>query len=136
MKYYALSYTFKVWLTSLLVAPPIYLVIDYYSYPKQSNFSLPDLGSLLQGYFGFIMVGAVLSFITWLVFWGVGVIAYRNTTNYAHRKLIMSLIGGILTVLTFLPFFLLDDSFSGFPTAIMFSYFFCIVIGGLIYRFD
>jgi hypothetical protein len=71
-----------------------------------------------------------------LIFWSIGMIIYRSITNVTNRKLIMSLIGCILTALTFLVFFLPDNMFSIFPGAMMASYCFCIAVGCLIHHFE
>jgi len=136
MKYYVFPYCFKVWITSVLFAPIIFLPIDYFSNPGNRGVRLSDITSVISGYLVFIIAGAVLSIITLLVFWTIGVIVYRSVTNMIHRKLIMSFIGGILTALTFLMFFFPMDVFNKFPIAIMSSYCVCIVGSSLAYRFD
>lgn len=138
MEFYALSYSFKVWITSILLAPVIFTSIYFFYDHQLLSISLSGIGSLLQGYFGLITVGCVLSFITWLFFWGIGIVTCRHTTNVIHRKLIMSLMGIILTILTFLfifsCLFSFKDTFTDMPLTIMLSYCFCIGTGSLFYN--
>ena len=138
MKYYVLPYCLKTWGTSITVAPIILFLIDCFFDPNHSAIVQPSISLLLEGYFALILVGAVLSFITLLFFWGVGIVACREIANVMHRKLIMSLIGGILTALTFLflSFALFDSIMDDFTTAIMSIYCFCVVGSSLIYSFD
>jgi hypothetical protein len=135
MKYYPLVYSLKVWLTSVLLAPIIVFTIESLDSIKAKDFSLSFLWTSLQLYFAFILLGSILSIITWLIYWLTSILTYQYTTNIVHRKLIMSLMGAVLTVLTFLLFFSSGDIFNGFPIAIMASYGFCIVGGSLIYSF-
>jgi hypothetical protein len=125
-------------MTSVLLSPVIFITIYFFSDHQSLSISLSGLGSLLQGYFGLIMVGGVLSLITWLFFWGIGIVTCRHTTNVTHRKLIMSLMGIILTILTFLfvfsCLFSYKDAFTDMPLAIMLSYCLCIGAGSLFYN--
>ena len=142
MKYYVLPYCLKIWATTVILAPIpliLYFLIADISHPRSSGIFLSAIGLLFQVYLVFIAAGAALSFITFIIFWSTGVIVYRNITGTMHRKLVMSLIGAVLTALTFLlPFFLLspDDVFNVFPLVIMSIYCFCTVFGSLIYHFD
>jgi hypothetical protein len=137
MKYYLLPYCLKVWLTSVFLGPIIFTSICFFSYHQPINISISDFGSLLQDYFGLVMVGGILSLITWLFFWGVGIVTCRHTTNVIYRKLIMSLMGVILTILTFIllfsGLFSYDDMITDIPFAIVLSYCFCIGAGSLFY---
>jgi hypothetical protein len=80
----------------------------------------------------------VLSLITFIIFWGIGIIIYRDITNMMHRKLMMSLISAMLTASTFILLFsLLNDGLPDIFTFIIMSiYCFCIAGCSLIYRFD
>jgi len=133
MKYYLLPYSLKVWLTSVLLAPIIFLFIDYFTSPRAQNNSQTDIDSLIQLYLAFVIAGAILSFITWLIFWGVAILTCRHTTNIIQRKLIMFFMGIILTILTFLLLFSSDEAFSSMPYGIMLSNCFCIGAGSLFY---
>jgi hypothetical protein len=135
MKYYPLLYSLKVWLTSVILAPIIAFTAGSLHSIKTKDFSLSFFWTSLQLYVTFILLGSILSVITWLIFWLTSILTYQYTAKIVHRKLIMSLMGAVLTILTFLLFFSSGDIFHGFPIAVVASYGFCIVGGSLIYSF-
>jgi hypothetical protein len=136
MKFYVLSYCFKVWLTCVLIAPIFFLAIEYFIAAMKSSIPFSEITSLISFYIIFVFGGAVVSVITLLIFWSIGMIVYSNMENVIGRKLIMSFTGCTLTALTFLLFFLPDDMFSVFPGALTSCYCFCVGGGCLIYHFD
>ena len=126
-------YSVKVWLSSVFIAPIIYGSFYILQDWGHSSAPLTDIGSLIQGYFGLSMAGAFLSFVTWLMFLGATIITYREVMVVTQRKLILSCVGGILTMLTFILFSSLFGSISDVPVIITFSYCACIIGGSLIY---
>jgi D-alanyl-lipoteichoic acid acyltransferase DltB (MBOAT superfamily) len=104
MKYYTLPYSLKVWLSSVFLAPLILIGIDCCRYPKLTNFD-----SIIQTYFIITIVSGVFSFVTWLIFWGAATLACHYISDRIKRKLIMCLLGIILTIITFLSLILTDD---------------------------
>lgn len=127
-------YSFKVWLSSILIAPTIYLSFYAWQDWGRPNVPLSDVNSLIQTYFNASIVGALLSFITWLMFLAATVVTYREIKAVSERKLILSCVGGILTILTFILFCSLFGSIWDVPLIIACSYCLCIVSGSLIYR--
>jgi len=127
-------YSLKVWLSSVLIAPIIYE--SYYSWQDwgRPNVPLSDVNSLIQTYFGALIVGAFLSFITWLMFLSATIITYREVKIVMQRKLILLCVGGSLTIITFILFSSLFGSISDVPLIIMFGYGICIIGGFIIYR--
>ena len=127
-------YSLKVWLSSVLVAPIIYGF--YYAWPDWGHPNVPfsDVNSLMQAYFGALVIGATLSLITWLMFLVATIITCREIKYLIQRKLILSGVGAILTILTFILFSSLSGSLSDVPLIIMFSYCLCIVGGSISYR--
>lgn len=141
MKYYVLPYCLKVWATTVLLAPiPLlsYLFVEHFLNPASLGVSLPTIGLLLQVYLAFIAAGAILSIISFIIFWVIAIGIYCNITNMMHRKVIMSLIGAMLTALTFiLLYFLLSNELPDISILIIMSiYCFCIAGSSLIYHFD
>lgn len=136
MKYHASPYCFRVWMTSVLVAPIFLLSIEYFVAARKMSIPLSEVTSFISSYLILIFAGAVASVMTFLIFWSIGIIVYRSVTNAMKRKLIMSLTGCVLTALTFLLFFFPDDMFSIFPGAMMSGYCFCIAGSSLIYHFE
>lgn len=141
MKYYVLPYCLKVWATTVLLSPiPIllYLFTDHFFNSESSGTFLSAIGSLFQVYLAFIVAGAILPIITFIIFWCIAIGIYCNITNMMHRKVIMSLISSVLTALTFiLLYFLLSNELPDIPILIIMSIY-CFFIGGgsLIYRLD
>jgi hypothetical protein len=137
MKYYVLPYCLKVWATGVLLAPVIILLIsiNYFLKPGDSLDLLSVIGLLFRIYLALIIIGAVLSLVTFIVFWIIGIMVYYSIANRAHQKLVMALIGGILTACTFFFLFLLlfDEVFNGFAVIIIPCYCFCISASSLIY---
>ncbi|MGZ3751970.1 MAG: hypothetical protein ACXVB0_22030 [Mucilaginibacter sp.] len=123
MSYYSLFYSLKVWLSSVLLAPIIFII-------KNCCFNgLPaDPESIAQVYFIMAIISGILSFITWLTFWGITVITGRYFANMLQRKLILSFAGIFLTITTFVLIFTSDyaSPFSGLPLDVMLSNCFCI----------
>jgi hypothetical protein len=128
MKYSSLSYSLKVWLTSVLLAPLILIVCFL---PKSADFN-----TMFQIYLIFTIASGVFSLITWLTFWGVANLAYHYIPDKIKRKLIICFSGIILTIITFLLIFLLEDDMSRSLefTIIILTYCFCIGAGSLFYN--
>jgi len=136
MKYHVFPYCFKVWMTSVLAAPVFFLSIEYFITSRKSSIPLSGITSFISVYLVLAFAGAIVSIITLLIFWCIGMIICCSITNVVKRKLIMSFTGCILTLLTFLLFFFPDNMFSIFPGAMMLSYGFCISVGCLVYHFE
>jgi len=97
MKYYALSYSFKVWITSVFLSPFICAIIEYLLRRNLSEISI----KAFEAYPIIIIAELIFSLITWLVFWGTTTLALRFIENASHRKLVLLLIGVIFTILTY-----------------------------------
>lgn len=63
MKYYMFPYCFKVWLTSVLIAPIIFLAIEYLITTMRSSSPSAEITSLVSFYIIFVFAGAVVSVI-------------------------------------------------------------------------
>jgi hypothetical protein len=131
MKYDSLSYSLKVWLTSVLLAPLIFITTDYCLHPKPM-----DSDSIIQVYFIITLVTGIFSFVTWFIFWGAATFACHYIFDSIKRKLIMCFTGIILTICTFLLILLPDStfSFSSVPLDILLSNCLCIGAGSLFYN--
>jgi uncharacterized membrane protein HdeD (DUF308 family) len=104
MIYYSLSYSSKVWLSSVFLAPLIFMAIDYCFHPKPT-----DSDSIIQIYFIITVLTMVFSIVTWLIFWGAATLACYYIPGRIKRKLITCFSGIILTIITFILLFLQDD---------------------------
>lgn len=94
MTYHSLRYSLKVWLSSVFLAPLIYDIIQFFF-----NRSQPD--TITNLYPVVILVELIFSFFTWLTFWGITVIARRFLDKRYLRRILLSVIGIILTIGTF-----------------------------------
>jgi intracellular septation protein A len=132
MIHYSLSYSLKVWLTSVLAAPLILIATDYCFYHKSIDFN-----SMFQIYFMLTIAGAIFSLITWLIFWGAANLACHYIPDSIKRKLIMCFSGIILTIITCLLIFLEDDMGLSLDDTIIYiilAYCMCIAAGSLFYN--
>ena len=111
----SIIYSLKIWLTSVLLAPVIYIVAISFKQNHQ-DFSTLILDQL-SIYLICIFFGSFLSFFTWLLF----LLSIKATTLYAYSikqcKFIISFIGVLLTIGTFALFLspsisIHDDLFS------------------------
>jgi hypothetical protein len=132
MIYYSLSYSLKVWLSSVFLAPLIFIATDYCLHPKST-----DLDSMIQIYFIITVLTGVFSIVTWLIFWGIAVLACNYIPDRVKRKLTMCFSGILLTVITFLILFLQDGMRASLNNPITHMILFnclCIGAGSLFYN--
>jgi hypothetical protein len=93
-----------------------------------------NIGSLVQLYFAFVVIGGILSTITWLVFWLIATLTCMYITNNKEKKLIIFSVDLILTILTFMLFFYSDGMLRDVPIDMILIYCFCIGAGSLLYE--
>lgn len=91
---------------------------------------------MFQIYLMLMIAGGVLSLATWFTFWGVTNLACHYIPDRIKRKLIMCFLGIILTIITFLLIFFLEDDMrhSLECTIIILPYCVCIGAGSLFYN--
>ena len=129
-----LSYSLKIWLTSVILAPVIYLIIDSCS-KTYSNLNLNDfIDQQIQAYMACTFFGAIFSVLTWVLYYLVmKVIMLFYPTAYI-AKITFATLGALLTAGTFklvLPeTFNANDDF--FP--LMVANCICIASGALFYN--
>jgi hypothetical protein len=131
MKYYSLRYSLRVWLTSVLLAPLIYIIVQWV---LSSNRFDPD--SVLGFYPIIVFFELIFSFVTWLIFWGITELTAIFLMKKSLRKWLMFIAGISLTAGTFLLFSLPVNSFSfnDISFDLMLSNCFCIGIGSWYFR--
>lgn len=105
MKYNTLTYSLKVWLTSVAAAP--FLSITILTIYDKTNFSiLPE--SFLSGlwmYILFTIAGFIFSVATWVVFWLVVKVATNCVPEFSVRQWLIFIAGILLTAATFFVLF-------------------------------
>ena len=124
----AFYYSIKMWLTSLLVAPFIYLAAFSFEYGNRAE-SIEELIYQNVGiYIFFLFLSVIFSFCSWLFFLLAVDIIIRNCTPRPKMKFIISIIGVLLTVGTSAIFLPVAFRYGGGALPIMLSYCICIAI--------
>ena len=131
MKFYSFNYTLKVWLTSVLLAPLIYSAAQHFVGLQQ-----PDDGDVLALYPIIVLLELILSFITWLVFWGITALCLRFLSSTRRQKQLLFAAGIILTINTFILIAFPENGFSisDIWFDLMLCNCLCIGAGSLIYK--
>jgi len=111
MNYYSFRYSGRVWLCSVIIAPAIYLFGGYLHKGGDPG----SFGACAELYVFITFFEALYSLITLLVFWFIVELTIWLINRNSLRKLLLSFIGIVLTVLTFrifqlLPSFTFSDS--------------------------
>ncbi|WP_428330492.1 hypothetical protein [Mucilaginibacter sp.] len=130
-------YSLKVWLSSVVVAPFFYLIIQYYVRPIHTQDIADSTLSPLSNYFFFTFLELILSFLTWVAFTILVYIIVGLCLKHPLRIWLLFAAGIILTFATFLLIgfpieFKYDDPFFYLP----FCNSFCIGWGIWFYRLD
>ena len=97
MKYASLKYSLKVWMTSVLLSPVLYLLIETFVRGEDYLVGLYRESELFGAYVGFIFFSAIFSILTLLFFWFFIYLIVRNIRPGNLRKWTMFLSGVLLT---------------------------------------
>lgn len=131
MKNPSFRYSLKVWLSSVFVAPLIYIIAVWCfssnNYDPKPEFELYPI---------FIFFELIFSFVTWLIFWLIIELAKPYAENNTRKKWLIFTAGIVLTTCNFLPFMLpLDHTlYSNMFFHLMLSNCFCIGGGSLFFK--
>ncbi|MBS1530898.1 MAG: hypothetical protein JSU01_11355 [Bacteroidetes bacterium] len=93
MRYTSLHFTLKVWLTSACVAPLPFLV-DLFRTAKPGDFAF------IESYPALVFMSLAFSVFTWLAFWGAMELIVRLFADWFLRKILASVTGMVLSLLT------------------------------------
>lgn len=104
---YSFYYSLKVWLFSVFLAPLIYIIAESI-YNPGAFISEPAI----EIYILTVLFELAFSFITWLIFWMIIVIAIKYLSNKIIIKWLIFILGIILTVLTFISLSSGENPFS------------------------
>ncbi|AMR30739.1 hypothetical protein A0256_04535 [Mucilaginibacter sp. PAMC 26640] len=104
----ALYYSLKVWLTSIIISPILFLLIDLFTKHNQTNLEGGVLFIILS-----TLYGLVLSSISWLLFWLWSYFLLKLSISLIAFKTVLSFFGSALTILPFVLF----SRDHGFPDA-------------------
>jgi len=100
----AIKYSLKVWLTSVLVSPIIYFIIDFYQQTGRHYAMVDSIEWALPFYLLFVIIEAILSAVIWVVFAAMIGITLELVRVEQWLKPIMCLWGVSLNIGTFLLF--------------------------------
>ncbi|EHQ27853.1 hypothetical protein [Mucilaginibacter paludis] len=129
MKLSVFAYCFKVWLTSVLVAPLLFFkvteILGRNMLARERFFDMYLIAVILCG---------VMSIITFIIFWLITLRLAKLNLTKIKRLIWVFVIGEILTVLTFGIFFMLMPQ----PSTLIMMWCVCLVIGCgiLIYKLN
>ena len=129
----AILYSIKIWLTSVVLSPVVFVFGDDLIHPNNSEWFYSALG-----FIGFsIVYGLVLSIpCVIILFLFAGSLVYRKL-DMIYKKLLLSIVGIVLSIL---PFYLLfrgdDNRFDLYTFFWSLSYCFFIVAGVWFYELE
>lgn len=92
---YSFLYSLKIWLSTVCVAP-VFLIISLL-FPDRDNFD----ASAIIVYPVLIALELMYSLLTWLIFWVAIELIIRATGQNIPRRCVISILGIVLTLLTF-----------------------------------
>lgn len=131
----SLQYSLKVWLTAVLVAPFIGLILALIVRPPVEIW---DLTAIIPAYLLLAFFSLVLSSPTWIMFIGFIKLILLNIEGQMLRKWLIFFSGILLTALTSMLFSSLIDKSPFEPEALVFTLIYapCIGAGCWIYKLD
>ncbi|TWR24029.1 hypothetical protein FPZ43_18650 [Mucilaginibacter pallidiroseus] len=101
MKTNALTYSLKVWLTSVAIAPIAYLVAEFGFKEHFYSGAAACLNQMLYTYPVLILVGGIFSLLTWLLFFLTVAVILTFYLPDKQIKYVIAIFGVIFTVATF-----------------------------------
>jgi uncharacterized membrane protein len=129
MVYNSLKYSLKVWLTSVLVSPLIFVLLLCLKQTKDITEIFNNELSLLFGYVTFVFVQMILSCVTWFLFWIFILLMASSQLSQRIRIWAIFFVAMILTVGTFALILLPFDSSNDRDGLINLMYANCMGIG-------
>lgn len=130
------SYSLKVWLTSVVTAPILFILIEICR--GKLNWQIPGVtvGSAFNMWVFYSAFELFFSLATWFIFYLTLLILVRYVHETGFRKTIICLTAVLFTVITF-RVTLLQDGFvndNNNYLGLMICNCFCIVAGSLLYK--
>jgi hypothetical protein len=105
MEYKEFKYSLKVWLTSVVVGPVIFMICNYSAINELPRWQYNNGPDLLNGYLVLVVLGGLFSILTYAFFYLFIKITVNSTDLIVCIKSIISVLGVGLTVSTFQLFF-------------------------------
>jgi len=129
-------YSLKVWLTSVVLAPVIYLIISVCQSQNHYLSSFNFISEQVSTYVMFLLAGGLLSFITWILFIFIIKIITLYFQSVNIIKSIVAISGVLLTFGTFAVFMPMPiNPYNDFFYLIL-AYGGCIAGGAYFYKLE
>jgi hypothetical protein len=131
----SILYSLKVWLTSVGLAPAIFIIIDSFTGENNHSSVMNFVDEKITIYAACVIFGGKISFFTWILFI---LIIKGIITCFSSFKLLKQVIAGIgvlLTLGTFAVFFRVLDIFNE-PFYLIISNCICIAGGSCFYKLE
>src|SRR4051812_35250885 len=106
------QYSLRVWLTSVVGASLVYLLIITIKEPNLSQSFWPATGTFLSDWLFFAGFHLLFSLATWLLFYLLILLIVRRLQNHRTRLWVISATGVVLTIVTFKLTVLQDGLFN------------------------
>ncbi len=129
------KYSFRVWITSVLVAPAIYIIASALLRYSTITFSPNSSDNVFEVYLLFVFCGALFSVATWLVFYLV-IWLIANVCPAELRKIFIFLFGVALTPATFIVVFGVHTAFNPHEDLSILMYANTLCIGAGVWFYD
>jgi hypothetical protein len=91
-------YSLKVWLSVVLITPALYIIFSLIMGIRDTDLPVP------AAYVVLAVAEAIFSFLTALFFYAATSLVVTSVANNIMRKIMLSIIGLVLTAITFLVF--------------------------------
>jgi len=130
----ALSYTLKVWLTSIVIGPVLHLLINCFTATKMGYAQIGIVSSL---YFILMSIpfGIILSIPSFLLLWLSVYLLKKFDIDPLVSKISLSIISVILSAFAFFIVFGQDDP-STYKETTIWAFAYCSVIVGAIWYYE
>jgi hypothetical protein len=120
-------YSLKVWLTSVVISPVLYIILEAIQKPRVYQNIEGGLGFILFS----IIYGLILSLISWILLWLSLYSLLMFNRDIIITKLWLSIIGAILTLLPFWLVLGYDDPNPLTGTALWAASYCLVIIAGI-----
>jgi hypothetical protein len=131
MTFNTIKYTLKVWITSVLFAPVLFILLSAIINQLGFKSVLKSIPAEVMVYIAYVAFELVLSSVTWILFWLITVLWALIPFEPVVRKWFIFLTGLILTIGTFMATLLHSNFFDihNNDVILMLANCFCIGFG-------
>jgi len=105
MEYTEFKYSLKVWLTSVVVAPVIFMICNYSAIDELPRWQYNTSADFVNGYLALVVLGGLFSMLTYAFFYLFIKITVNSIQSMIRIKSMICVLGVGLTIGTFQLFF-------------------------------